>query len=235
MESTAQPEHCYTLYRPGDLDISNDFDLQSELFQHRSAMVEGLRRLLTSHGMVAETSEVDTVSTVIAAYVLEVHGRSHRDKPNPAELPEKTLIQFNGTQTESKASFEAVVEVDMNHPEFYEFRKWLYAKANRSCDMTIHTAINLFDPLIAQQFAKFLKINLASALFVVKPFDQFEDKGHVVPFVARMAQLLERNMTSETPVNTVWLFGEQHALSRLALLPREKEVLEAFLWRGVSK
>lgn len=234
MESNSEPKHCYTLYRPGDLDIS-DLDLQSVLFPHRGAMEEGLRRLLMNRGVVGETSDFGTVSTVLAAHVLEIHGRLRRDTLQAGGLSTKTFTEFNGTQTNLGSGFDAVVEVDMNHPEFYEFRKWLYAKVGLPCDRSIRTAINLFDPLIAQQFAAFLKINLERALFVVKPFDQFEAKSHTVPFTARTSLLLGRNMDSENPVNTVWLFGEHHELNHLELPPREKALLEELRWRGLSK
>ncbi len=236
MENSFKTERCYTVYRPGDLDISNDLDLQSELFGRRRAMEEGLRRILMSRGMVAETSEFETVAPVLAAQVLEVHGALRRGQLHlGAGLSAQTLTGFNGALTEPGTEFDAVVEVDMNHPEFYEFRKWMYAQAGLSCDRSIRTAIHLFDPFVAKKFAEFLGVNLGKTLFVVKPFDAFEADSHVVPFAARTAHLLGKNTERENPVNTVWLFGEQHQLRTRELPPRERAILDELRWRGLSK
>lgn len=205
-------ESCVRIYKPGDVSAFTRPDLRDELTKYDRPLLMATRKILLERGFVTDDVHPDLGVPLLAHQLLDRY--SLLNKGHPPYLPSRSgalASAFGGVEAvhfdfnpEGDVTFERVVEVDMNHPGFQEFRKQVYASLGTSGPQRISVAIQLFSGQVAPYVAGLLEVELPKTVFAVRPFAEFIKPHHLNTFAHRMAAQLEANQNSG--VHTAWFF-----------------------------
>lgn len=206
-------DSCYRIIRPGDINPFQHHGLQQELRAKARSLRIATRQNIINGGFVSDSADPDSVIPLLAHHLLDRQTGLRRGQVDPGSgVSSATLAGVMGGH--DRVSFDLnpngsvvhdqIVEVDMNHPDFFAFRKAVFGTLGRRIERTIASAINLFDPVVAQAFADYIGVDLAKTVFVIRPFATFDAPHHIIPAVHRMTARLEGNMTSG--VQTAWFW-----------------------------
>ena len=195
---------------------------------HDDVLLQASRRLVVNGGFLTDSFDPDKMIPLLAHQLMDRQTGIYKGETEarPAVSNVDLAGFMNGgdrvrfdLKPNGSVGYDQLVVVDMNHPEFFKFRQSIYDTLGIKIKTpTIANAINLFDPMIAKAFAKFIGVDLRTTLFVIRPFSHFVKPHHIHPFLHRAADRLERNMGTElgsdledgTPVReavqTAWMF-----------------------------